>query len=61
MDAFNADQNDHQNTGQGHLARNAHARNSNGGGANDRHNQQARIVMEPFDNYLSNNPVFCNP
>jgi hypothetical protein len=60
-DAFNADQNDQQNNGQGHLAGNVHARNSNGGGANDHHNQHAQIVMEPFDNHLLNNPMFCNP
>eukprot|EP00957_Ditylum_brightwellii_P050053 3794099-Ditylum_brightwellii.AAC.1 len=56
MDAFNPDQNDHRNNGQGHLAGNVHARNGNGGGANDHHNQHAQIVMEPFDNHLSNNP-----
>jgi hypothetical protein len=61
MDAFDPDQNDQQNNGQGHLAGNVHARNGNGGGANDRHNQHAQIVMEPFDSHLSNNPVFCNP
>ena len=61
MDAFDPDQNDQHNNGQGHLAGNVHAYNGNGGGANDCHNQHARIVMEPFDNCLSNNPVFRNP
>ena len=61
MDAFNPDQNDQQNNGQGHLAGNVHACNGNGGGANDCPNQHAQTVMEPFDNHLSNNPVFHNP
>eukprot|EP00957_Ditylum_brightwellii_P160056 12183843-Ditylum_brightwellii.AAC.1 len=61
MDAFNADQNDQQNNGQGRIAGNVHAHNGNGGGANDCHNQHARTVMEPFDNHLSNNPVFHDP
>eukprot|EP00957_Ditylum_brightwellii_P021908 1652176-Ditylum_brightwellii.AAC.1 len=43
IDAFNADQNDQENNGQGHLAINVYARNGNGGGANDRHNQHAQI------------------
>eukprot|EP00957_Ditylum_brightwellii_P018938 1424536-Ditylum_brightwellii.AAC.1 len=62
IDAFNPDQNDQQNNGQqGHLAGNVHVCNGNGGGANDSPDQHAQTVMEPFDNHLSNNPVFCNP
>eukprot|EP00957_Ditylum_brightwellii_P000170 13404-Ditylum_brightwellii.AAC.1 len=61
MDAFNPDQNDQQNNGQGHLAGNVHARNSNGGEANDCPYQHAQPVMELFGNHLSNNPLFCNP
>eukprot|EP00957_Ditylum_brightwellii_P139544 10635366-Ditylum_brightwellii.AAC.1 len=61
MDAFNPDLNDQQNNGQQHLARNLHACNGNGGGANVPPNQHVQTVIEPFDNHLSNNPVFCNP
>eukprot|EP00957_Ditylum_brightwellii_P046188 3504250-Ditylum_brightwellii.AAC.1 len=61
MDAFNPYKNDQQNNSQGHLAGNVHTRNGNGGEANDYPNQHAQTVMEPFDNHLSNNPVFCNP
>eukprot|EP00957_Ditylum_brightwellii_P057093 4326890-Ditylum_brightwellii.AAC.1 len=60
MDAFNPDQNDQQSNGQGHLDGSFHACNGNGGGANDHPNQHAQNVMEPFDNHISNNPVFCN-
>eukprot|EP00957_Ditylum_brightwellii_P194289 14797536-Ditylum_brightwellii.AAC.1 len=60
MDAFIPDQNDQQNNCQEHLAGNVYAYNSNGGGVNDHPNQHAQTLMEPFDNYLSNNPVFCN-
>eukprot|EP00957_Ditylum_brightwellii_P189418 14417401-Ditylum_brightwellii.AAC.1 len=58
MDAI-PDQNDQQN-GQG-LAGNIHAHNNNGDGVNNCPNQIAQNVMQPFDNQLSNNPVFCNP
>eukprot|EP00957_Ditylum_brightwellii_P130848 9981151-Ditylum_brightwellii.AAC.1 len=42
MVAFNPDQNDQQNDGQGHLAGNIHAHNDNGGGANGCPNQHAQ-------------------
>ena len=47
-------------SGQGFVG-NTHARDDNIDIGNERQNQQTRVLMEPYDNQLSNNHIFRNP
>ena len=54
MKDFNSNRN-----GQG-IVGNTHARDDNTNIGNEPPNQQARVLMEPYDNQMSNNPIFQN-
>ncbi len=48
------------NESRNHIAGNVHAREDSDDKDENRCNQQACIVLEPFDIQLTNNTLFCN-